>query len=77
MISATCGFWHCCSSSCNTPALLSQAGEGVGEGFALSEPRGNPTGRGADKDAEMALAAFSLGKLSGIVSQPWHFWYLS
>lgn len=28
---------------------------------------------GADKDGERALAAFSLGKLSGIVSQPWHF----
>lgn len=32
--------------------------------------------KGADKDGERALAVFSLGNLSGKVSQPWHLWCL-
>lgn len=48
MISATCV--HVASGiaahppATSQPTLVSQAGEGVGEGFALSEPTGDPTG---------------------------------
>lgn len=80
MISATCV--HVASGIAAHPPATSQPFslrlvKGLEKALLCQSPQEiQLVNTGTDKDGERALAAFSLGKLSGIVSQSWHFQYL-